>query len=36
MIIVEPFLISEVGTTATNYNNAHMEHCNHANFQMAY
>ena len=29
------FLVSEASTTATNYNNAHMEHCNRANFQVA-
>ena len=28
------FLVSEGSTMATNYN-AHMEHCNHANFQVA-
>ena len=29
------FLVSQASTTATNYNNAHMEHCNRANFQVA-
>ena len=29
------FLVSEASTMATNYNNAHMEHCNRANFQVA-
>ena len=29
------FLVSEASTTATNYNNVHMEHCNRANFQVA-
>ena len=29
------FLVSEANTMATNYNNAHMEHCNHANFHVA-
>ena len=29
------FLVSEASTTATNYNNALMEHCNCANFQVA-
>ena len=29
------FLVSEASTTATNYNSAHMEHCNRANFQVA-
>ena len=29
------FLVSEASTTATNYNNAHIEHCNRANFQVA-
>ena len=26
---------SEASTTSTNYNNAYMEHCSHANFQVA-
>ena len=29
------FLVSQASTTATNYNNAHIEHCNGANFQVA-
>ena len=29
------FLVSEASTMATNYNNARMEHCNRANFQVA-
>ena len=29
------FLFSEASKTATDYNNAHMEHCNCANFQVA-
>ena len=28
------FFATEASTTATNYSNAHMEHCNHANFQL--
>ena len=28
------FLVSEASTMATNYNNAHMKHCNRANFQV--
>ena len=29
------FLVFEASTTATNYNSAHMENCNRANFQLA-
>ena len=31
---VECFFASEASTTATNYSDAHMEDCNHANFQL--
>ena len=29
------FLVSAASATATNYNNAYMEHCNRANFKVA-
>ena len=32
---VERFFVSEASTAATNYNNAHMEHCSCVNFQVA-
>ena len=32
---VEHFFVSEASTAATNYNNAHMEHCSRVNFQVA-
>ena len=29
------FLVSAASAMATNYNDAYMEHCNHANFKVA-
>ena len=33
--IIKCFLVSAASTTATNYSNAYMEHCNCANFKVA-
>ena len=35
MTLSRAFFVSEASTTAINYNNPHMEHCNCANFQVA-